>query len=51
MKNSLKQYVDYIVKGGKSSMLGIGPMSPALIQACFELGKEKDEEYLRDEEE
>ena len=23
-------------------MLGIGPMSPALIQACFELGKEKD---------
>ena len=42
MKNSLKQYVDYIVKGGKSSMLGIGPMSPALIQACFELGKEKD---------
>lgn len=41
MKNSLKQYVDYIVKGGKSSMLGIGPMSPALIQACFELGKEK----------
>lgn len=42
MKNTLKQYVDYIVKGGKSSMLGIGPMSPALIQACFELGKEKD---------
>jgi D-tagatose-1,6-bisphosphate aldolase subunit GatZ/KbaZ len=42
MKNTLKQYVDYIVKGEKSSMLGIGPMSPALIQACFELGKEKD---------
>ncbi|VFS58409.1 Uncharacterised protein [Kluyvera cryocrescens] len=42
MKNTMKQYVDYIVKGGKSTMLGIGPMSPALIQACFELGKEKD---------
>lgn len=42
MKNTLKQYVDYIVNGGKSTMLGIGPMSPALIQACFELGKEKD---------
>lgn len=42
MKNTMKQYVDYIVNGGKSTMLGIGPMSPALIQACFELGKEKD---------
>jgi len=25
MKNTMKQYVDYIVNGGKSTMLGIGP--------------------------
>lgn len=41
MKNSLKKYVDYIVKNNnKVTMLGIGPMSPNLIQACFELGRD-----------
>jgi D-tagatose-1,6-bisphosphate aldolase subunit GatZ/KbaZ len=41
MKNSLKKYVDYIVKNNnKATMLGIGPMSQNLIQACFELGRD-----------
>lgn len=43
MNNTLKEYVDYRHNSeNKFTMLGIGPMSKKLIQACFELGKEKD---------
>ncbi len=42
MANSLKKYVDMILNGHPATMLGIGPMSPNLITACFELGRDLD---------
>lgn len=42
MGNSLKKYVQTIVNGYPATMLGIGPMSPNLITACFELGRDFD---------
>jgi D-tagatose-1,6-bisphosphate aldolase subunit GatZ/KbaZ len=42
MASNLKRYVDKIVQGYPATMLGIGPMSPNLITACFELGRDFD---------
>jgi len=43
MNLTINDYVDYMLTSNVSStLLGIGPMSKNLIQACFELAKEKD---------